>query len=51
MDFFLKKKKKWIYLERNTPQISEGECGLGRNILHRVWAMAEGKSGLKMWCG
>ena len=30
---------------------SEGECSLGRNTLHRVWAIAEGEGGLEMWCG
>ena len=49
--------KKWIYLERNTLHrvwaISEGKSSLGGNTLHRqrVWAVAKGERGLKMWCG
>ena len=50
MDLFKKTKNKEmdLFREKHTPQISEGKCGLGRNILCRVWAMAEDKSGLKM---
>ena len=49
--------KKWIYLERNTLHrvwaILEGTSSLGGNTLHRqrVWAVAKGQWGLKMWCG
>ena len=45
---FFKKRRMDLFREKHTPQISEGECGLGRNILYRVWAMTEDKSGLKM---
>ena len=50
MDLFKKTKNKEmdLFREKHTPQISEGKCGLGRNILCRVWAMAEDKSSLKM---
>ena len=44
------RRKNWIHLESNTPQIEHGPFQKER-LAYRAWAISEGETGIEIWCG